>query len=532
MTDRLTSLLRWWLLLGFLLGFGYAPNAFAQDQCERNGVVFGFFNGVQTLEDDAQRALHQHLEVMHGPTTPNKEPITYELFYNDTQGFADFVETFEQRLQEQNGLLAGRFELFFSATQGESSWWDALIKAIPALGDLLKSLFDTFLATLLRGLTSQLGSPNMVEVSARHQAQIDHRASLNQKMLFLAHSQGNLFVNKAYAHAVGKSGAEYVRVVHVAPASPGLSGRHTLADKDIVINGLRLTGTVAPNTDEIAPYSDRPPGLNGSRDLIGHGLLEIYLNPAVPTSGRIRNDVMTALRELDAAPRRPMPPYPDFISNPWLGGFRPLESYGPTNASHRVDSVIYETTVPQVFVKTTSGWLKQSVQYPRKYSETWRFLGPGMGGYQTCKWDDHPYPEHPGTLHQKECTYERMLWMDFSRVTSRHPDELYRFHDAPVGTQLSLTTLNFSFPDISFAFQTAVTFYSGHDGLWNEYERRYWQEPYQSYGPGPWLNESEILAWDAAHEAYRQEENRRYERYEAESNEYEEKRRRCILPSA
>ncbi|MDP3810962.1 MAG: hypothetical protein Q8Q78_08160 [Hydrogenophaga sp.] len=265
MTDRLTSLLRWWLLLGFLLGFGYAPNAFAQDQCERNGVVFGFFNGVQTLEDDAQRALHQHLEVMHGPTTPNKEPITYELFYNDTQGFADFVETFEQRLQEQNGLLAGRFELFFSATQGESSWWDALIKAIPALGDLLKSLFDTFLATLLRGLTSQLGSPNMAEVSARHQAQIDHRASLNQKMLFLAHSQGNLFVNKAYTHAVGKSGAEYVRVVHVAPASPGLSGRHTLADKDIVINGLRLTGTVAPNTDVIQPYVDRPPGLNGSR---------------------------------------------------------------------------------------------------------------------------------------------------------------------------------------------------------------------------------------------------------------------------
>ncbi|MDP3813208.1 MAG: hypothetical protein Q8Q78_19565 [Hydrogenophaga sp.] len=72
-------------------------------------------------------ALHQLLEAIHCPTTPAGAPITDELFYNDTQGFADFVDTFEQRLQEQNGLLAGRFELFFSATQGEGGWWDTLI---------------------------------------------------------------------------------------------------------------------------------------------------------------------------------------------------------------------------------------------------------------------------------------------------------------------------------------------------------------------------------------------------------------------
>lgn len=528
MNDRVTSLLRWWLLLGFLLGFGIP--AFGQDQCERNGVVFGFFNGVQTLEDDAQRALHQHLEVMYGPTTPNKEPITYELFYNDTQGFADFVETFEQRLQEQNGLLAGRFELFFSATQGEGGWWDALIKAIPALGDLLKSLFDTFLATLLRGLTSQLGNPNMAEVSARHQAQIDHWASLNQKMLLFAHSQGNLFVNKAYTHAVGKSGAEYVRVVHVAPASPSLSGRHTLADKDIVINGLRLTGTVASNTDEILPYSDRPPGLNGSRDLIGHGLLEIYLNPALSTAGRVRGDVLTALHELDSAPRKPWPPFPDFVATPWEGGHRPYVIHGWDDVSHRVEKVIHETTVPQVFVKTTHGWSRNSVEYPRKYSKTWHFLGPGMGGYQMCEWDDHPYPDGDGALHQKECTYERVITSAVSYVDFHAPDELRLFHDAPVDTVLSLKTLTFTHPNIPFF--GGVEFFSGYERAWNQHERRYWHEPYQIYGPGPWLNEPEILAWDAAHEAYRQEENRRYERYVAEREKYEERRQRCMSPSA
>jgi len=503
----------------------------AEVSCDA-GVVLGFFNGVQTTEQKAKNATYDHLEILYGPTTPAGEPITYELFYNDTQGFADFVETFEQRLQEQNGLLAGRFELFFSATKGEGGWWNALTSVIPSLTELLGSFFDAYTTATIKLLISGAGDPNMAEVSDRHKQQIDHWASLNQKLLFLAHSQGNLFVNQAYTHAVSKTGNEYVRVVHVAPASPSLPGRHALADKDIVINGLRLTGTVAPNTDVIPPYAYRPAGLNGESDLIGHGLLEIYLNPALSTAGRIRNDVMTALRELDAAPRRPMPPYPDFISNPWLGGYRPLERYGPTNASHRVDSVIFETTVPQIFVKTRSGWLRQPVQYPRKYSETWQLLGPGMGGYQTCEWDDHPYPEGPGTVHQKECTYERMLGIDFSRLRALQPDELYRLHDAPVGTQLSLTTLNFSFPDISFAFQTTVTFYSGHDGLWSEHERRSWQEPYQSYGPGPWLNEPEILAWDAVHEAYRQEDIRRYERYEAERSDYEEKRRRCMLPSA
>ena len=91
----------------------------AQDAtCGANGVVFGFFNGVQTTERQAQNALKLIQEKqLYGTTTPNGEPITYDLFYNDTEGLSDFVETFDQRLQEQNGLLAGRYELipFFRA---------------------------------------------------------------------------------------------------------------------------------------------------------------------------------------------------------------------------------------------------------------------------------------------------------------------------------------------------------------------------------------------------------------------------------
>ena len=143
--------------------------------CDANGVVFGFFNGVQTKQDQALIALGRHIKgrSLYGSTTPNGEPITYELFYNDTQGFADFVETFDQRLHEHGGLLAGRFELFFSATRGEGAWWRAITSALPSLVGFLDSLFDLSRAALMTELTANLGNPNMAEVAGRHRAQID-----------------------------------------------------------------------------------------------------------------------------------------------------------------------------------------------------------------------------------------------------------------------------------------------------------------------------------------------------------------------
>ncbi|RJP71332.1 MAG: hypothetical protein C4535_03065 [Comamonadaceae bacterium] len=143
--------------------------------CAASGVVFGFFNGVMTKSDQAQIVLGRHIKGknLYGSQTPNGEPITYDLFYNDTDGFADFVETFDQRLQEHGGLLAGRFELFFSAMRGEGVWWQSLTSAIPRLVDLRDSLFNSYRAALMRELTAGFGQPNMAEVASHHRAQID-----------------------------------------------------------------------------------------------------------------------------------------------------------------------------------------------------------------------------------------------------------------------------------------------------------------------------------------------------------------------
>ncbi|MBU7576109.1 MAG: hypothetical protein KAF64_22310 [Hydrogenophaga sp.] len=160
------------LLRATICGLLMHHSAMSQEPCDRNGVALGFFNGVQTTylqANDARREIRK----VFGEVTPSSEPITYELFYNDSEGFADFVETFDQRLHEHGGLLAGRFELFFSATRGEGAWWRAITSAIPSLVGFLDSLFDLSRAALMTELTANLGNPNMAEVAGRHRAQID-----------------------------------------------------------------------------------------------------------------------------------------------------------------------------------------------------------------------------------------------------------------------------------------------------------------------------------------------------------------------
>ncbi|TNF61724.1 MAG: hypothetical protein EP306_05795, partial [Burkholderiales bacterium] len=102
---------RWSLVISVLLSLPWM-SAHGQEACERTGVEFGFFNGVKTQERSAMDAVKEFLPLLYGHTTPDGQPISYTLYYNDTQaGLTDFIETFEQRLQEQDGLLAGRFEL-------------------------------------------------------------------------------------------------------------------------------------------------------------------------------------------------------------------------------------------------------------------------------------------------------------------------------------------------------------------------------------------------------------------------------------
>ena len=284
------------LLLSGLSARAQTAPAIDNNVCKTE-TVLAFFNGVKTSEPQAAYLLRQ-LEKIHGTRLPNNESIRYEVMYNTSNDFEDFVETFEQRMREQNALLGDRFELFFEAMNGGGDWWSTIVKSVAAAADTLEALKDAVRAIVTRNLTAKLASPPTEINYQEHRSRIDNFALEGKKMLFVAHSQGNLFANPAYRYAITKSPPGAVGMVHIAPASPTLNGPHVLADLDLVINALRLAGSVVSITDTIPIFANRPAGLNNEKDWLGHGMLAIYLNPQLTPAARVKALITTGLANL------------------------------------------------------------------------------------------------------------------------------------------------------------------------------------------------------------------------------------------
>lgn len=60
------------------------------------------------------------------------------------------------------------------------------------------------------------------------------------------------------------------------------------------------TGKIPTVTTPISTFLLRPAGLNGKTDPLGHGLLEIYLNPKLSAASRIKSHIDKALNTLEA----------------------------------------------------------------------------------------------------------------------------------------------------------------------------------------------------------------------------------------
>lgn len=98
-----------------------------------------FFNGVHTTPSSANRSI-EVLRKIHGETSESGDRIRYEVLFNYSNGFEDFVETFDQRLREHEGLLEGRFELFLSIINGGAPWWESIVGVSRSAGEILGGL--------------------------------------------------------------------------------------------------------------------------------------------------------------------------------------------------------------------------------------------------------------------------------------------------------------------------------------------------------------------------------------------------------
>lgn len=286
------------------------PMSFTCEHCENSvdasvvmqlDVVIGFFNGVGNTRDAAQSSVDR-LEVEFGAQYKDA-PLKYDWFYNQTSCgeewyekgscLEDVAEVFEQRSQEMGGVFVDRWETFWDVLAGRhaqaTSFTGRLLGLLGDGGNALLQSLDATASALLNQLTRETlklltlfaDSPTY-ENRADHMTRLWRHADDGSRMLLVAHSQGNLFVNSAYdALKAAKPGA-HAQVVHVAPASPTLRGEYVLADIDLVINALRISGlNSVPSVNIALPLS--------SADRSGHGFEPTYLDKTRATHGKTRS---------------------------------------------------------------------------------------------------------------------------------------------------------------------------------------------------------------------------------------------------
>lgn len=288
-----------------LIVLSASPFSFSKTDsgCQTQDVGFGYFNGVGNLPSDSVRSLSEFKEIYGNKYSETGDTIRYEPFYNHTDNlFVDVAETFNQRFLSSEEDLENRWELFWSALSGNEQW----TQKIDSLGGSLSGLSDDVRDYIGSALSAELLSlagdpdPGTQIVLQEHRSRLDSWVVEGKKILLVGHSQGNLFMNKAYDHLLSERDESSLSAVHIAPASKDLHGPHTIADKDLVIKKLLNTAVSVPDaTTTIPGYLQRPPGPYGNTDIKGHSLLSIYLNRSLDTFSRISGHVRSALLNME-----------------------------------------------------------------------------------------------------------------------------------------------------------------------------------------------------------------------------------------
>lgn len=272
----------------------FSGNVLSYELCQRNGFVVGFFNGVANQEGGDEGALKSLYVIQNENKTKNiggdkygGEKVDYELFYNTTEDafygflnvFYDVFEVFDQRHFE---LLGKHYEIISLLESGNSEIANALLGIYPEsesiLQDIMNEVEKEYKASIIGRVEQDLTS----EDYKKHNNKMDELERNNKRIVLIAHSQGNLFLNKSYDHIVEKINKDNISALHVAPASRTIRGKHILSDNDAVISSLRYVygDNSVPENNISIPFHMGIPFTDDWKtgDFSGHKLLSTYLN--------------------------------------------------------------------------------------------------------------------------------------------------------------------------------------------------------------------------------------------------------------
>jgi hypothetical protein len=260
----------------------FARSALAAEACpvlppddfEHPSTRIVLFNGMWTTFADA-RAEMNALRANYG--SPDGEHLRYAVLYHQSSALGSItglVETFDAMLEdEQDGALAGRFELFFSSLHCGGPWWDYIAGVMPLYRAFLeRAIAREIHAATVADMTSGIDAPPTSDDFECARDQLD--AWDGSDLVLVGHSDGDLFARavRTYLESTDRAGA--VASLHVAPPTPPPTAEpYVLADIDFVINGL-----VGASVDVPAANIEAVTNTSQLGECLGHDLGDVYLS--------------------------------------------------------------------------------------------------------------------------------------------------------------------------------------------------------------------------------------------------------------
>ena len=235
------------LLVLFLLG-GYQVAECEANYCNLDTFVF-FGNGMLNDHSDATTSKNRLEIEMRSVSDLVDDEWTFDLSYNNDEGLRSFYEVFRQRMGDQ----VSSYWRWLGNMEIAPDWFQSSVQTVAASFDAAESLIDGDLRDHVQRYQSLMMEGNRV--------------------LVVAHSQGNLYANAAYSNlsAMGLPMNAFGIVSVATPASRVAGGGpyFTLIN-DIVIAAVDLVfpGTLDPNVANIPNFND----------WTNHSFVDSYLN--------------------------------------------------------------------------------------------------------------------------------------------------------------------------------------------------------------------------------------------------------------
>lgn len=279
------------LLASLLILCAVIPSQAQQpNPCAGGGYVVAFFNGVDTTFSVAISEDIVPLKTIYGNQF-NNEPVSYFTFYNPTDGLLkDLAETFAQK-QQESPAIANRWELFWDLVEGSTDIITLVLVENPELADLINSLKNAVLNEAQTQAETLISQANFQPVVNQFVSTMTTFLTEQKKIMSVAHSQGNFFLNAVYDIVNPTLTTTSLEVVQVATPTASVRGPYTTSDTDLVIKAVSL-----------ALGSTLPSNISGpllpSEDWMGHSFAGVYMNPSYNMLAQIKGNTDSGMLAL------------------------------------------------------------------------------------------------------------------------------------------------------------------------------------------------------------------------------------------